>query len=518
MREDRVVGRGHHRRTALTDHHERIDLEAPLSGDFQAVVRLIIGGIAERVDFAFEEIDDLQLAVERLLAEAGQVGTCSSRSRWARAHPHARRPAVTRRRSPRRSATATRAPGQLTLRRILQTVVDSFGVEDAGDGGDRRPAREAQGPGVSATTATLRRQPRRRARERGPRAAAPLPRGRRHHRARGADRAPPAAGALAGAPLRRPRRGARGHRAGRRDRADQGDRPLRARARGLARHLRHAERRRRDQAPLPRQGLGDPRAARAPGAERVDVRRDRAAHRQARALAEHRRDRRGAEDHAGGGARGDGGRAPPTRPSRCPPAPAATTSSTRSRRSAARTRSSSAPRTAPRSSPRSTGCPQREREILRMRFEEGLPQTQIAQRVGLSQMHVSRLIRKSLSIMREELLRMPPGRGLSTALRAHFGALSGRKRRRVQRVSCRPAPHCLARRNNSWRELMGKLGRRALVLLVACFSMLVIAACGGDDDSGRQQQQQRRGRRKADRSRSRRPRSRIIWTQRCLTR
>ena len=47
--------------------------------------------------------------------------------------------------------------------------------------------------------------------------------------------------------------------------------------------------------------------------------------------------------------------------------------------------------------------PDREREILRMRFEEGLPQTQIADRVGLSQMHVSRLIRKSLSTMRTEL-------------------------------------------------------------------------------------------------------------------
>jgi RNA polymerase sigma-B factor len=47
--------------------------------------------------------------------------------------------------------------------------------------------------------------------------------------------------------------------------------------------------------------------------------------------------------------------------------------------------------------------PAREREILRMRFEEGLPQTQIAQRVGLSQMHVSRLIRKSLGTMRAEL-------------------------------------------------------------------------------------------------------------------
>ncbi len=45
----------------------------------------------------------------------------------------------------------------------------------------------------------------------------------------------------------------------------------------------------------------------------------------------------------------------------------------------------------------------REREILRMRFEEGLPQTQIAERVGLSQMHVSRLIRKSLAVMRNEL-------------------------------------------------------------------------------------------------------------------
>jgi RNA polymerase sigma-B factor len=47
--------------------------------------------------------------------------------------------------------------------------------------------------------------------------------------------------------------------------------------------------------------------------------------------------------------------------------------------------------------------PAREREILRMRFEEGLPQTQIAERVGLSQMHVSRLIRRSLASMREEL-------------------------------------------------------------------------------------------------------------------
>jgi RNA polymerase sigma-B factor len=48
--------------------------------------------------------------------------------------------------------------------------------------------------------------------------------------------------------------------------------------------------------------------------------------------------------------------------------------------------------------------PERERRILRMRFEEGLTQTQIADRVGLSQMHVSRLIRRSLERMRDSLV------------------------------------------------------------------------------------------------------------------
>jgi RNA polymerase sigma-B factor len=49
------------------------------------------------------------------------------------------------------------------------------------------------------------------------------------------------------------------------------------------------------------------------------------------------------------------------------------------------------------------GLPDREREILRKRFEDGMTQTQIADQVGISQMHVSRLIRKSLERMRAEL-------------------------------------------------------------------------------------------------------------------
>jgi RNA polymerase sigma-B factor len=38
----------------------------------------------------------------------------------------------------------------------------------------------------------------------------------------------------------------------------------------------------------------------------------------------------------------------------------------------------------------------RAREILRLRFKEDLLQSEIAERVGCSQMHVSRIIRSSL--------------------------------------------------------------------------------------------------------------------------
>jgi RNA polymerase sigma-B factor len=53
--------------------------------------------------------------------------------------------------------------------------------------------------------------------------------------------------------------------------------------------------------------------------------------------------------------------------------------------------------------PALAALPEREQEILRMRFEDGLTQTQIAEQVGISQMHVSRLIRRSLERMRKQL-------------------------------------------------------------------------------------------------------------------
>lgn len=47
-----------------------------------------------------------------------------------------------------------------------------------------------------------------------------------------------------------------------------------------------------------------------------------------------------------------------------------------------------------------TGLPDREREIVRLRFFEGRSQAEIAEAVGISQMHVSRLLRRSLELLR----------------------------------------------------------------------------------------------------------------------
>jgi RNA polymerase sigma-B factor len=47
--------------------------------------------------------------------------------------------------------------------------------------------------------------------------------------------------------------------------------------------------------------------------------------------------------------------------------------------------------------------PEREAEILRLRFYDELTQTEIADRIGISQMHVSRLIRRCLLDLRETL-------------------------------------------------------------------------------------------------------------------
>ena len=59
---------------------------------------------------------------------------------------------------------------------------------------------------------------------------------------------------------------------------------------------------------------------------------------------------------------------------------------------------------------------QREREVLRMRFIEDLPQSQIARRIGCSQMHVSRTLRSTLEHLRAQAGEVAPQSGTPVAV------------------------------------------------------------------------------------------------------
>jgi RNA polymerase sigma-B factor len=61
----------------------------------------------------------------------------------------------------------------------------------------------------------------------------------------------------------------------------------------------------------------------------------------------------------------------------------------------------------------------REREVLRLRFTEDLLQREIAERVGLSQMHVSRILRDGIVRLREQARRQEPPAGRETRRARH---------------------------------------------------------------------------------------------------
>ena len=114
---------------------DRIELTTPVGRAWEPVMRMVLGGIADRLDLGFDELDDLQLAVERLLAEGDPQDPVTLELRAAR--PAACAPASARcatPRWPRALQGPPPGPGELTLPRILQTVVDSYGVEEVADG------------------------------------------------------------------------------------------------------------------------------------------------------------------------------------------------------------------------------------------------------------------------------------------------------------------------------------------------------------------------------------------------
>jgi hypothetical protein len=59
----------------VADGRQVVELELPALPSFNAVGRLVVGGVASRLDFEVPDIEDLQLAVEALLWRRATNGT-----------------------------------------------------------------------------------------------------------------------------------------------------------------------------------------------------------------------------------------------------------------------------------------------------------------------------------------------------------------------------------------------------------------------------------------------------------
>ncbi len=133
---------------------EIIDLLTPAGRPWEPVGRLVLDGVADRLGLTVEDADELKLAVEWLQGEArasdGQV-------RWCFELEERRLVLEVRGLEEGDVLEALRRPepepGRLSLRRVLDTVVDSFSVEPASGGGvavrleKRVPAAPSTGDG-----------------------------------------------------------------------------------------------------------------------------------------------------------------------------------------------------------------------------------------------------------------------------------------------------------------------------------------------------------------------------------
>ena len=109
---------------------DEITLVFPAQEDFHPVAHLVVGGLAARLDLTYEQLEDLQVAIDALLGcrdDGGEVSVTVS------VEPDTVRTTV----GPfaaQALAGLERDPSELGLRRVLETVTDGVQVEVRGDG------------------------------------------------------------------------------------------------------------------------------------------------------------------------------------------------------------------------------------------------------------------------------------------------------------------------------------------------------------------------------------------------
>ena len=109
---------------------DEITLTIPRDASFHEVANLVLGGVAARLNLSFENLDDLETALNAVLERAATDGEVTVRL-------HLTGEAIVTSVGPfasdRLRAELERDPGDaVTLRRVLDTVVDDYGLD--GDG------------------------------------------------------------------------------------------------------------------------------------------------------------------------------------------------------------------------------------------------------------------------------------------------------------------------------------------------------------------------------------------------
>jgi len=105
---------------------DEITLVVPAQEDFRPIVHLVVGGLAVRLDLTMDALDDLQVALDTLLGRRDDDGDVTVRVAFDDTTMRATVGPL-----PSEILDAVeREGGELSLRRVLETVCDTFEVEE----------------------------------------------------------------------------------------------------------------------------------------------------------------------------------------------------------------------------------------------------------------------------------------------------------------------------------------------------------------------------------------------------
>jgi len=108
---------------------DQVQLTLPAEEDFRPIAHLVVGGLGVRLDLTYEDLDDLQVALEALLGcrddEGDIVVTVDAGDGTVRASVGPFRAG---------SLDALERSDSLGLHRVLETVCDTFEIDER-DGG-----------------------------------------------------------------------------------------------------------------------------------------------------------------------------------------------------------------------------------------------------------------------------------------------------------------------------------------------------------------------------------------------